>query len=238
MIGFGTVINAAAIVLGGLFGTLFGKRLTKRYQETLMKATGLCVIFLGIGGTVEKMITIQDGKLSSGSTMMVIASFAIGSLLGEWMNIELRIKQFGEWLKVKTGNSGEKAFVEAFVAASLTVCVGAMAVVGSIQDGISGDYSTLAMKAVLDFVIICVMTTSMGKGCAFSAVPVAVFQGSITLLARGIEPIMTETALSNLSLVGSMLIFCVGVNLIWENKLRVANMLPALVVAVIWAFFQ
>ena len=108
---------------------------------------------------------------------------------------------------------------------------------GSIQDGILGDYNTLLMKAILDFVIICVMTASMGKGCAFSAIPVALFQGSITILARGIEPIMTEPALNNLSLVGSMLIFCVGVNLVWEKKFKVANMLPAIVVAVIWAFF-
>ena len=167
---------------------------------------------------------------------MMIASFAIGALIGEWLNIEHHMNRFGEWLKVKSGNSKDKIFVDAFVTASLTVCVGAMAIVGSIQDGILGDYNTLLMKAILDFVIICVMTASMGKGCAFSAIPVAIFQGSITLLARGIEPIMTEAALNNLSLVGSMLIFCVGVNLIWDKKFKVANMLPAIVIAVAWAF--
>ena len=237
MIGLGTIINTAAIILGGVAGGLFGKRLTERYQDTLMKACGLCVIFLGIAGTLEKMFTVQNGSIVSGGTMMMIASFAIGSLVGEWINIEHHMNRFGEWLKVKSGNSKDKIFVDAFVTASLTVCVGAMAIVGSIQDGILGDYNTLLMKAILDFVIICVMTASMGKGCAFSAIPVALFQGSITLLARGIEPIMTEPALNNLSLVGSMLIFCVGVNLVWEKKFKVANMLPAIVVAVIWAFF-
>ena len=237
MIGLGTIINTAAIILGGIAGGLFGKRLTERYQDTLMKASGLCVIFLGIAGALEKMFTVQNGSIVSGGTMMMIASFAIGSLLGEWINIEHYMNRFGEWLKVKSGNSKDKIFVDAFVTASLTVCVGAMAIVGSIQDGILGDYNTLLMKAILDFVIICVMTASMGKGCAFSAIPVALFQGSITLLARGIEPIMTEPALNNLSLVGSMLIFCVGVNLVWEKKFKVANMLPAIVVAVIWAFF-
>ena len=202
-----------------------------------MKACGLCVIFLGIAGALEKMFTVQNGSVVSGGTMMMIASFAIGSLVGEWINIEHHMNRFGEWLKVKSGNSKDKIFVDAFVTASLTVCVGAMAIVGSIQDGILGDCNTLLMKAILDFVIICVMTASMGKGCAFSAIPVALFQGSITLLARGIEPIMTEPALNNLSLVGSMLIFCVGVNLVWEKKFKVANMLPAIVVAVIWAFF-
>lgn len=237
MIGLGTIINTAAIILGGVAGGLFGKRLTERYQDTLMKACGLCVIFLGIAGALEKMFTVQNGSIVSGGTMMMIASFAIGSLVGEWINIEHHMNRFGEWLKVKSGNSKDKIFVDAFVTASLTVCVGAMAIVGSIQDGILGDYNTLLMKAILDFVIICVMTASMGKGCAFSAIPVALFQGSITLLARGIEPIMTEPALNNLSLVGSMLIFCVGVNLVWEKKFKVANMLPAIVVAVIWAFF-
>ena len=237
MIGLGTIINTAAIILGGIAGGLFGKRLTERYQDTLMKACGLCVIFLGIAGALEKMFTVQEGVIVSGGTMMMIASFAIGSLVGEWINIEHHMNRFGEWLKVKSGNSKDKIFVDAFVTASLTVCVGAMAIVGSIQDGILGDYNTLLMKAILDFVIICVMTASMGKGCAFSAIPVALFQGSITLFARGIEPIMTEPALNNLSLVGSMLIFCVGVNLVWEKKFKVANMLPAIVVAVIWAFF-
>lgn len=237
MIGLGTIINTAAIIFGGIAGGLFGKRLTERYQDTLMKACGLCVIFLGIAGALEKMFTVQNGSIVSGGTMMMIASFAIGSLVGEWINIEHHMNRFGEWLKVKSGNSKDKIFVDAFVTASLTVCVGAMAIVGSIQDGILGDYNTLLMKAILDFVIICVMTASMGKGCAFSAIPVALFQGSITLLARGIEPIMTESALNNLSLVGSMLIFCVGVNLVWEKKFKVANMLPTIVVAVIWAFF-
>lgn len=236
MIGLGTIINTAAIILGGLAGGVFGKRLTERYQDTLMKACGLCVVFLGIAGALEKMFVITEGKVSSTGTMMMIASFAIGALIGEWLNIEYHMNRFGEWLKVKSGNSKDKIFVDAFVTASLTVCVGAMAIVGSIQDGILGDYNTLLMKAILDFVIICVMTASMGKGCAFAAIPVAIFQGSITLLARGIEPIMTETALNNLSLVGSMLIFCVGVNLIWDKKFKVANMLPAIVIAVAWAF--
>ena len=235
MIGLGTIINTAAIILGGLAGGLFGKRLTERYQDTLMKACGLCVIFLGIAGALEKMFTVQEGVIVSGGTMMMIASFAIGSLVGEWINIEHHMNRFGEWLKIKSGNSKDKIFVDAFVTASLTVCVGAMAIVGSIQDGIQGDYSILATKAVLDFIIIMVMTCSMGKGCIFSAVAVLLFQGSVTALSVVLKPIMTEAALSNLSYVGSVLIFCVGVNLVWGKKVKVANMLPAVVIAVIWA---
>ena len=126
--------------------------------------------------------------------------------------------------------------MDAFVTASLTVCIGAMAIVGSIQDGITGDYSILAMKAVLDLIIIAVMTCSLGKGAVFSAIPVAAFQGSITVLAGVVRSVMTEGALNNLSLIGNVLIFCVGINLVWGKKIRVANLLPAIVIAVIAAF--
>lgn len=166
----------------------------------------------------------------------MVVSYAVGSLLGEWINLEQRIEQFGSWLKVKTGNAREKRFVDAFVTASLTVSIGAMAIVGSIQDGIAGDHSTLALKAILDMVIICVMSASMGKGCLFAALPVGILQGTVTLLARAIQPVMTEAALANLSLTGSILIFCVGINLLWERKLKVANMLPSIVIAVLCAF--
>lgn len=126
--------------------------------------------------------------------------------------------------------------MDAFVTASLTVCIGAMAIVGSIQDGMLGDYSTLAVKSVLDFIIVAIMTCSMGKGCAFSAIPVFVFEGAVTLLARLIAPVMTDAAMARLSLIGSILIFCVGVNLVWGKKFRVANMLPAVVLAIIMEY--
>lgn len=236
MIGLGTILNVAAIVAGGLIGLVFSRAISARYQQTLMQAIGVCVIFVGIGGAVQEMMTVTADGLQSGGTMMVVISYAVGSLLGEWIDLERRMEQFGTWLKVKTGNAREKQFVDAFVTASLTVCIGAMAIVGAIQDGLSGDHSTLALKAMLDMVIICVMSASMGKGCLFAAIPVGILQGAVTLLARAIQPLMTEAALANLSLTGSILIFCVGVNLLWEKKLKVANMLPSIVVAVILAF--
>lgn len=237
MAGLGTLINVAGIIAGGLFGMIFGKKMAERYQNTLMTANGVCVLFIGIAGTLQKMITVNEtGELGSTGTMMMIGSFAIGSLIGEWLDIERRMEQFGEWLKIKTGSEGDASFVEGFVTASLTVCIGAMAVVGAIQDGIAGDYSVLAAKAVLDLIIVMIMTASMGKGCIFSAIPVGLFQWAITFLARLIEPLMTEQALANLSLTGSIMIFCVGLNLVWGKKVKVANMLPTLVVAVVWAF--
>lgn len=236
MIGLGTIINVAAIIAGGLLGKLCGRFLSERYQDTLNKVCGVSVLFLGIAGALEGMLTVNGTGVVSGGSMLIVISLALGALIGEFLNFEDKFERFGEWLKQKTGNSNEKNFVDAFVTASLTVCIGAMAIVGAIEDGIFGDYSILATKAILDLIIILVMTSSMGKGCAFSAIPVAILQGSVTLLARFIKPILTVEALANLSLVGSILIFCVGLNLVWGKKIRVANLLPAIVIAVIFAF--
>lgn len=236
MVGLGTIINSAAIIVGGVFGHLFGKILNERIQDSLQKASGICVLFIGIAGAMEGMLKLSGSSLSAGRSMFIVASLALGALVGEILNIEHGFERFGEWLKVKTGNVKDKSFVEGFVTASLTVCIGAMAVVGSIKDGISGDYSILVTKAILDLIIITVMTCSLGKGCAFSAIPVAVFQGLITALARLIKPLMTDGALANLSLIGSILIFCVGVNLVWDKRIKVANLLPSLVFAVAIAF--
>ena len=168
--------------------------------------------------------------------MLIIACLVIGGIAGELLDIEGGFERFGSWLKIKSGNAKDKRFVEAFVTASLTVCIGAMAIVGSIEDGLTGDYSVLATKSILDLVIIMVMSCSLGKGAVFSAIPVAIFQGSITVLAGLLRPIMTAGALNNLSLVGNVLIFCVGVNLVWGKNVKVANLLPGIVVAVVAAF--
>ena len=236
MFGLGTLINTAGIVLGGISGHCFGKLLKERHQESLMTACGISVMFIGTAGAMQGMLTINDGMISSGQSMLVSLCIAIGTLIGEIINIERLFKRFGEWLKIKTGNARDKEFVNAFVTASLTVCIGAMAIVGAIQDGVMGDWSILTTKTVLDFIIIMVMTCSLGKGCAFSAIPVLVFEGLITVFAYFIKPIMTDLAMNYLSLIGSILIFCVGLNLVWGKKVRVANMLPAVVLAVIAAF--
>lgn len=235
MFGLGTLINTAAIILGGLSGHFFGKALKERHQTSLTSACGVSVLFIGIAGAMQGMLTVQDGVIMSGQTMLVTLCLAIGTLIGEIINIEDGFERFGEWLKIKSGNAKDKDFVNAFVTASLTVCIGAMAIVGAIQDGIFGDWSLLATKAVLDFIIIMVMTCSLGKGCAFSAIPVFVFEGAVTVFATFLKPLMTELAMDYLSLIGSILIFCVGLNLVWGKKIRVANMLPAVVLAVVAA---
>ena len=237
MFGLGTLINMAAILIGGLAGRLVGKAIPKRVQDILYMVCGISTLFIGIGGCLQHMLVIENGALNTQGTMMMLMSLTVGALIGEWIDLEKRLEQFGQWLKDKTGNSGDATFIDGFVTASLTVCIGSMAIVGAIQDGMEGDISVLAAKSVLDLVIVCVMAASMGKGCIFSLIPVGILQGSITALSLVLKPIMTEAALGNLSYVGSVLIFCVGVNLVWGKKVKVANMLPAVVIAVIWAFF-
>ncbi|MCR4655574.1 MAG: DUF554 domain-containing protein [Lachnospiraceae bacterium] len=238
MIGLGTIINTAGIVLGGLCGHFFGRLLKERHQSSLTASCGISVLFIGIAGAMQGMLTINDGVINSGQTMLVTICLALGTLVGEIINIEGLFERFGGWLKIKTGNAKDKDFVNAFVTASLTVCIGAMAIVGAIQDGILGDWSILATKAILDFIIIMVMTCSLGKGCVFSAIPVLLFEGLITLFATFFKPVMTDLAMNYLSLIGSILIFCVGLNLVWGKKVRVANMLPAVIFAVVAAFIQ
>ena len=237
MFGLGTLINMAAILVGGLAGLLVGKAIPKRVQDMLYMVCGVSTLFIGIGGCLQHMLTVENGVLNTQGTMMMLMSLTVGALMGEWIDLEKRLEQFGNWLKRKTGNSGDATFIDGFVTASLTVCIGAMAIVGAIQDGMEGDISVLAAKSVLDLVIVCVMAASMGRGSIFSLIPVGILQGSVTAFSLVLKPIMTEAALSNLSYVGSVLIFCVGLNLVWGKKVKVANLLPAVVIAVIWAFF-
>ena len=233
----GVWINVAGILAGGLLGYLCGSQLKQRMQNSLTAVCGVSVIFIGIAGAMEGMLAIDGNTVSSGNAMLVTVCLALGTLVGEIANIEGMFESFGEWLKVKTGNAKDRNFVNGFVSASLTVCIGAMAIVGSIQDGILGDWSILATKAILDLIIIImVMTCSMGKGCVFSAIPVLVFEGLITGCSSFLQPIMTDTTMANLSLVGSVLIFCVGINLVFGKKVSVANMLPSVVFAIIAAF--
>lgn len=236
MRGLGTVINVVAIVAGGILGMLFGKKLKTGFKETLTNGIGVATLFIGIGGAMEQMLSVSGGKIASGGSMMMILSIALGAVAGELLRIEYGFEKFGEFLKRKTKSENDGGFVNGFVTASFTVCIGAMAIVGSIQDGILGDFSTLTAKSVLDFIIVMIMASSMGKGCVFSAIPVGILQGSVTLLSSYIEPIMTAQALSNLSFVGSVLIFCVGLNIVWGKKVKVANLLPSIVFAVGFAF--
>ena len=238
MCGIGTLANTGAIVVGGLVGLLVGKRLRKRFQETVVAALAMSVMFVGVAGTLQEMLRANaDGRLVSHGALMFVISLAVGGVLGEWWNLDSLFERFGSWIRRVTHNERDASFVDACVTASLTFCIGAMAIVGAIEDGLKGDPSLLYLKAVMDGCFTVVLVASLGKGAVFSAIPVFLYQGGIALASRLLAPVFTPEAMNNLSYVGNLLIFCVGWNLIHgEKKIRVANLLPSLIIAILWAF--
>lgn len=233
MIGLGTIINTLAVIFGGVVGILLKKGISERFEKILMQANGLAVIFIGISGALQHMLVVEDGTISTQGTMLLIFSLVIGSLIGEGINIEARMETVGEKLKKAVKRKDDNRFVDGFVTTSLIICVGAMAIVGAMQDGLTGDSSMLVAKALLDFVIVAILTATYGIGAAFSAIPIFVYQGLITLIAALFGSIISDVLIAELSFVGSTLIFCVGVNLVREKTFRVANMLPALLIPMI-----
>lgn len=202
MPGLGTLINVVLIIVGGLIGLAASSLVTERLQDALLRACGACIVFVGIAGTLQHMLVAtvtEDGtvRLSTTGTMMLVVSMALGTVIGEVINIDARFDDLGKWLRDHTGSSGDPRFVDGFVTASLTLSIGAMAIVG----------------------------------CIFSALSVGVFQGLVTTLATLIAPALSDAALANLTLVGSALIFCVGINVIWPRTFKPANMLPAVLIA-------
>ncbi|MBR6120639.1 MAG: DUF554 domain-containing protein [Oscillospiraceae bacterium] len=232
----GTIVNTVAVLAGGVCGHLFGKLLKPRFQQTLTMACGVSTLFLSVAGALRYMLPLDEKSLPGGGSMLVIACMALGALIGELLNLEGGFQRFGLWLKEKTGSARDQNFVNGFLTASLTTCVGAMTIVGSLQDGITGDWSILGAKSILDLVMVMVLTSSLGKGCIFSVIPIFVIQGGLTLAAGWLRPLMTELAMSYLSTVGSVLIFCVGVNLVWGSRIRTANLLPAVLLAIAAAY--
>ncbi len=251
MFGLGTILNTLAVVAGSVVGIVARKGFKQRFQDILMSACGVAIIFIGAAGTLTGMLKIENSTsiakggmlsvesiLSTKGSMLLIGSLVLGGLLGEWIDIEKRMDALGEKLKKLFHAEKDNHFVEGFVNTSLVICVGAMAIVGSIEDGLTGDYSMLAVKAVLDFVIVVVFAASYGIGTACSAIAIFVYQGLITLAAHLIGNFVPDSLISDLSYVGSCLIFCVGINLTFGKKIKVGNLLPALLGPVVYAVFQ
>jgi len=232
VIGLGTIINTIAVIAGSGIGMFLKNGMKQKMQDILMQTCGLAVIFIGVAGTLQGMITVVDGRIQRSGAMLLIFSLVIGGFIGQAINIEKLLDTLGEKIKTIAKAKEDNCFVEGFVNTSLIICVGAMAIVGSIQDGLKGDYSMLAAKSILDFVIVLVFASTYGLGVMFSAVPIFVYQGGITLLTVLVGPFLGKTLIENLSYVGSALIFCVGANIAFGKKFNVGNMLPAFFVPV------
>ncbi|MCP1101184.1 putative membrane protein YqgA involved in biofilm formation [Aequitasia blattaphilus] len=233
MTGIGTLVNAGAVVAGGIVGLLLRKGLTKRFQQIILQGIGLSVIFIGISGAMEFMVG-GSGSFAKGLPMLVVVSMVLGGWIGEALQIEGRFEQMGDFLRRKMGDERDSLFVEGFLIATMTICVGAMAIVGALQDGLQGDPTMLYTKAILDGVILIILTSSYGKGAIFSVIPLVVLQGSITFFAKIIQKVLTQPMIDSISVTGSMMIFCIGVNLMFDKKIKVANLLPGLLVAILY----
>ncbi len=234
MIGLGTIINTAAVLAGGLLGLLLKRGVATKFQTILMKALGLSTVFIGAGGVFQYLFTVENGALTTRGTMLLIFSLVIGCLVGQLLDLEAQMEKLGIKLKTAVRIQNDNRFVEGFVTASLIVCVGAKAIVGAMQDGLSGDSTMLIAKSLLDFVLVAILASAYGVGPVFSALPIFLYQSAITLIAALFGAVISQGLIDQLSFVGSALICCVGVNLIKEKTFPVANMLPALLIPIFW----
>jgi uncharacterized membrane protein YqgA involved in biofilm formation len=238
MIGLGTLVNFAAIVIGGAVGSLVKSGLSQRFKTIIMQAIGLSVLIIGISGALQGMYAVVDGgRLDRQFIMTMIFSLVIGGIIGEWIDIEDKLEKLGLWFQKKLVK-GESNFAEGFVTASLVYCVGAMAIVGSLEDGLTGNTSTLFAKSILDGVSAIVFAATLGIGVSFSALSVLLYQGGITLLAGYIKPWLTDVVISQISLVGSVLILGIGLSMLEIKKIKVGNMLPAIFLPLVFYMAQ
>lgn len=220
----GTFINIGTVLLGGTLGTLLGSRLPQRIQETILHGLGLVTLILGVSLAIK-----------TSNILVVMGSILVGALLGEWLQIDRGLERLSEWLRAllakKAPASSLGHFTEAFITASLVFCVGPMTLLGSIQDGLTGNYSLLAIKSLLDGFGALVFASSLGVGVIFSAVVILVYQGSVTLLAGFLQHILSQPMINEMTATGGIMIIAIGLLLLDIKKIRVANLLPALVIA-------
>ncbi len=235
MIGIGTLINALAVIVGGFIGLFLKSGIKKSMQDSLMKALGLSTMFIGLSGALTGLLTVKGTSLDTKGTMLMILSLVIGTFIGEVLNIEDGLEKLGEKLKKIAKKDNGSSFVEGFVTETIVICVGAMAIIGSLEDGIAGNYSILLAKSILDGVITIIFASTLGVGVLFGALPLLIYQGAITLFAKTIEPFLSATGVVyDLSYIGSVLIFAVGINLFFGKKVKCGNMLPAILVPIVY----
>ncbi len=221
---YGSIINSLTIIFGGLIGLMLKKGISERYQETIMDGIALVVITIGIINAVE-----------SKNIILVISSLVIGSIIGEKVRIDKKLNNLGGFLESKFKKEGS-TFTEGFVSATLVFCVGAMAIVGSLEAGLLSDYNTLIVKSMLDGITSMIFATTLGIGVLFSSLPVLIYQGSITLLASSLSNVLTTVVITEVSAVGGILIMAIGLSLLKVKEIRVANMIPAVLIPVIYYF--
>jgi uncharacterized membrane protein YqgA involved in biofilm formation len=219
------VVNAALVVLGGLLGLVLGGRLQEKHTRTIMAGLGICTMVIGI-----------TGAITTSNILIVIICLVVGTVIGELLKIEHRLDTLGDWLKSKVAKNGGGRFTEGFVTASLLFCVGSMAIMGSFDAGLRGDYNTIFAKSALDCVMAVTFAATMGVGVLFSGATVLIYQGALTLLAAFVEPYLSGPVVTEMTAVGGIMLIGTGMNILGltKERIKVGNMLPAIILPVVW----
>lgn len=225
----GTIVNTIAVIIGAGIGMMLKKGIPDKLADTMMKGLGLCTLFLGISGSL-------DGH----NSLILIISMVVGALIGEGIDLDARLNQLGNWLenKFKSKDGGKVSIAEGFVSASLLFCVGAMTIVGSLQSGLQGNHEMLFNKSMLDFVAAIIFASTMGIGVMVSAVFVLVYQGTITILAQWVAPILSDIVIAEMNCVGSVIIIGLALNMLGITKLKVMNYVPAIFIPILLCQFM
>lgn len=234
----GTLINAALILLGGAIGLIFKKAVSKEMEYSIHKATGVAVLIIGICGVLSAMLKADgEGKIASSGELILVVSLALGTFVGELLKLEQRLNKGCKWIESKFKMSN---FSTGFITSTMIYCIGAMAIVGAINDGLLGDSSTLITKGIIDGITSVVLAASLGYGVLFSAIPILVYQGGMTLLAGLLENVLAGELLSNICMVGYALVMCIGINFLYnsDKQIKTVNMLPSLLVPVGYAIIK
>lgn len=250
MLCLGTLINVGTILAGSTAGMLLKKIFPERITDTLLQGVGLSSMIIGLSGTLAGAFTIIDGGISTRYIMLMILSLAIGGLLGELIRIEDGLAAFAGFVEARASGGKERSqehpdtasdtasFARGFITATLVFCVGSMAIVGAIEEGINNNSDILIAKSILDGITSMILASTMGIGVLFSAITVGLYQGSITLLASVIAPYLGEAVIAQMSLVGSVLIMAIGLNILKIAKIKVGNFLPAIFIPLIYYAIQ
>ncbi len=230
----GTIVNALAVVLGGLAGLLFNKGIRENLKDSIFKVEGIAVLIIGLNGVIANMFTVaEDGTLSDSGGMLLLISLVLGTLCGELLRIDDRMNAFGGWIEHRIKAEG---FAKGFVNASIIFCVGSMAIIGALNDGLTGDSSVLFVKSVLDGVTALILASTMGAGVLGAAVPILIYQGAISLFASSLSGFFSSfpDLLTQISVVGYTIVLCIGINFIFGPKIKTANLIPAIFIPVLY----
>lgn len=229
----GTLVNAAAVIVGGLIGLLLKKGIKPAYTEGINKVLGLAVLIIGLNGVISNMFTVSEGKLSSSGELLLIVFLVVGTLIGEILKLDDRFSHFCKGIETKFNSEG---FASGFINGTVLFCVGAMSIIGSINDGLTGDSSILFVKSALDFVNAIIFGATLGYGVVFVFIPIILYQGGISLLAGALSGVLQGELLTQICMVGYAIIMAIGLNFILVNKFKTLNMVPALILPVAYHY--